>query len=456
MVHHHLRRGGVTRVMYAHARILSEAGEDVVIFTGEAPADPAPEGVRIRVLPELAYRDDHRETEVETCLHELRAEAGADAIWHVHNHSLGKSPVYTDTLCRMAEAGAAMVFQPHDFAEDGRPANLRLLRETLPGFPGRLYPIGPRIRYAVLQTRDAQILRGAGVPRETVRLLPNPVSGNAGPRPPADPPRRVLYLSRCIRRKNLGEFLLWAAKTGGELEFATSLIPENPGELPRFRRWRDLAAAMNLPVKFGLGMAADKSFDDVAGWSDLCMTTSVGEGFGMSFLEPFLLGRPLFGRDLPEITAGFKADGVCLDSLYSTLPVPVEWLDEAFWPRAAATLKSWRSAMGISEPLPESQIRSAWVRDGRIDFGRLDETAQEAVLGQVDDLNLAWPQCFSMETRAQNRERIAEAYGPAATLRRLRELYAGLRDARAEIDHADASRVRDAFLSPEGLSLLRS
>ncbi|MCH8514455.1 MAG: glycosyltransferase [Kiritimatiellae bacterium] len=456
MVHHHLRRGGVTRVMYAHARILGEAGEEVMIFTGEAPADPVPEGVRIRVLPELGYRDDYSETEVENCLRALRSEAGADLLWHVHNHSLGKSPVYTAALCRMAAAGEAMVFQPHDFAEDGRPANLRLLRKTLPDFPRQLYPIGPHIRYAVLQARDAEILCKAGVPRDAVRLLPNPMSGNAELLAPADPPRRVLYLSRCIRRKNLGEFLLWAAKAGDELEFATSLIPENPGELPRFRRWRDLASDMNLPVQFGLGMAADKTFDDVAGWSDLCMTTSVGEGFGMSFLEPFLLDRPLFGRDLPEITAGFKADGVCLDALYPELPVPVDMLDDAFWPRALSSLQTWREAMEISDPLQLEHLQATWVREGRIDFGRLDEPAQESVLSQSDALNLEWPRNFPKDTRVHNRDRIAEAYGSEATLRRLQELYAGLQDAKPETTHADATQVRDAFLSLDGLSLLRS
>ena len=35
------------------------------------------------------------------------------------------------------------------------------------------------------------------------------------------------------------------------------------------------------------------------------VTTSVAEGFGLAFLEPWLFGKGLLGRNLPEITVDF-------------------------------------------------------------------------------------------------------------------------------------------------------
>ncbi len=51
------------------------------------------------------------------------------------------------------------------------------------------------------------------------------------------------------------------------------------------------------------------------------VTTSVAEGFGLAFLEPWLANRPLFGRKLPEVTEGNKKAGVNLASLYTRLDV---------------------------------------------------------------------------------------------------------------------------------------
>lgn len=456
LVHCHLRRGGVTRVMFSQARLLRDAGHEVVLLSGESPAEPPPEGVEVRVIPGLGYRTDHSPAAVEALARALRAQAGGEVLWHFHNHSLGKNPVLTSVVDLFASEGGRMVLQIHDFAEDGRPGNLRLLRETLPEFPDGLYPVSPGIRYAVLQARDARALRAAGVPAEAVRVLPNPVTGIGIPPAPRDPPRRALYLSRAIRRKNLGEFLLWASLYGDELEFATSLVPENPGELPRFERWRDYAESRALPVTFGLG--GNRPFADTTAWSDLCVTTSVGEGFGMSFLEPFLLGRPLAGRDLPDITTGFKEDGLRIDNLYPELPVPLDSLDEGFWPRARETVRNARAALGIHTPVSTRDLKTAWSPDGEtIDFGRLDEPAQETVIDQAPGWGLALQLDIPPETIRQNREHILGMYGAAASTKRLVELYEGLRNAPASpLEHAKGDAIRDTFSSLEQMRLLRS
>ena len=128
------------------------------------------------------------------------------------------------------------------------------------------------------------------------------------------------------------------------------------------------------------GMHPDTPFNQVVSSADACITTSVGEGFGMSFLEPYLMNRPLFGRDLPDITAGFNSDGIRLEGLYNTLPVPLDSLDPDFWPRAHHTVNRYRATLGIPSPLDLPALQTAWVTAGQIDFGRLDETVRTRLL----------------------------------------------------------------------------
>lgn len=452
LVHHHLHRGGVTRVMVKTAEILRDAGEEVCILSGEQPPEPLPEGIRFQCIPSMGYLDEAHPTDADKLVATLSALAKDGDLWHIHNHSLGKNPAVTDAWIRLAESGQQVVFQPHDFAEDGRPANLARLRETFPGFPDRLYPIGPNVRYAVLQERDRGVLTGAGIPAGHVHLLPNPVTAESFA-PPADPPRRILYLTRAIRRKNIGEFLYWANLLGHELEFATSLLPENPAEKVIFDQWQAFAEKQKIPVTWGIG-ASERSFREVVEWGDSCITTSVGEGFGMSFLEPYMMSRSVVGRDLLEITAGFKADSVDLSQLYERLPVPVDAVDADFWRRAVLQAGTWSEAMGVTAPPQENDLRSAWVQDNQIDFGRLDEPAQQEVLQRSFFDGREFP--FQSATlQESNRTAIEEAYSPRCMLRRLQNLYTDLEPSKG-LDYAEGNAVRDSFLSPEALYLLRT
>lgn len=455
ILHHHLRRGGVTQVMYASAGILRDAGEAVEIWSGEPATALLPDGVGFRHHPGLAYRADFSDSDCQDLIRDLRNCHKDGDIWHVHNHSLGKSPVVSAAICALAAQGLPLVLQIHDFAEDGRPANLNLLRDTLPGGLSQLYPVGPNVVYAVLQARDRDVLLGAGVPSGRIVLLPNPISGDVKIPPPAATPKRILYLTRAIRRKNIGELIYWAKALSAHFEFATSLIPENPAEKPNFDAWVSFCESEQIPVKWGLGLCG-KSFSSLLSDSDACITTSMGEGFGMSFLEPYAMGRRVLGRDLPPITAGFKQDGVQLSHLYPALPVPADALDAAFWSRAHQAVSQWRRRMGLSVAPAQDALPQAWVHAGQIDFGRLDETAQRHLLKtlplsgqQAEDLL-----CGSGSEMPENQRVIAEHYHPDTYGRRLQDLYALPGSGRAT-DHADADKVRDAFSDLRTLSLLR-
>ncbi len=154
LLHHHLRRGGVTRVMVKTAELLRDAGEEVCIVTGENPPEALPEGIGLQVIPGMGYLDEAHPTDADDLFATLSGLYDDGDLWHIHNHSLGKNPAVTDVWVRLVEAGQRVVFQPHDFAEDGRPANLTRLRDRFPGFPDRLYPIGHHLRYADSGPRD--------------------------------------------------------------------------------------------------------------------------------------------------------------------------------------------------------------------------------------------------------------------------------------------------------------
>ncbi|WP_295879411.1 hypothetical protein [uncultured Thiohalocapsa sp.] len=487
IVHYHLQTGGVTRVIQHACTALLARGAKVAVLSGEAPQAALPAGTRVQVLAGLAY-EERRAAQSPDALAAAMVQAAREAlgdlpdIWHVHNHSLGKNTAVPGTVLRLARGGHRLLLQPHDFAEDGRPMLYGRLRRVLAdGDIGRLsallYPLAPQIHYAALNRRDQDFLAAAGVPQTQLHALPNavavgttPDSGSAEPahaqQRRAAGRRLWLYPTRAIRRKNLGELLLWAAVAGEEDHFAATQAPQNPQELPRYQRWVALAAELGLPMAFGVG-AGDRPFPALVAESHALVTTSIAEGFGLAFLEPWLLGRPLAGRDLPEITADFTAAGVRLPALYPQLRVPLDWLDLTRLRAAYATAATERAA-AYGRPAGDAAER-AWahaVQDRRIDFGRLDEPAQETVIRHLhaDPGARAELRPRSLRVAADpdlinaNRSAIAAQYSVPGYGARLEAIYAAVAAAEPSphFSAADGSALLARFLAPERLWLLRS
>jgi hypothetical protein len=70
------------------------------------------------------------------------------------------------------------------------------------------------------------------------------------------------------------------------------------------------------------------SLVDLLAISEAVMTTSIQEGFGYVFHEPWLAGKLVFGRNIAAVTCDFVAEGLNLDHLYDHLLIPMEWLDQ--------------------------------------------------------------------------------------------------------------------------------
>ena len=53
----------------------------------------------------------------------------------------------------------------------------------------------------------------------------------------------------------------------------------------------------------------------------MAVSTSVLEGFGFVFIEPWSAGQCVIGRNIPSVTMDFKKAGLSLDHMYSVLLV---------------------------------------------------------------------------------------------------------------------------------------
>jgi glycosyltransferase involved in cell wall biosynthesis len=120
--------------------------------------------------------------------------------------------------------------------------------------------------------------------------------------------------------------------------------------------------------------------------ADAIVSTSVAEGFGMVFLEAWLAGRPLVGRNLPEITADFVEQGIQFPWLYDELSIPKSWLDEH------GLRSEWTSAYRLAcgaygvEPLADrelSQQINTLLAGESVDFAALPPTLQAMVIRRV-------------------------------------------------------------------------
>lgn len=465
ILHFHLRPGGVTRVIELAVESLSNQPADVLVIAGE----PIPDSCRITAegaacVPELAYgvgpqlADALYNAVDAACIR--RWGEKADVI-HIHNHALGKNFALPLVVARWAGEGRALILQLHDFAENGRPANYRLLKRHLGGIAGlsrTLYPVSPNARYAILNSRDRASLQASGL-ADGVSVLPNPVAippgGSAIERDIFEAERLIVYPTRAIRRKNLGEAVLWAALAGKGDKIVLTAGAQSEADQVRHEQWRSLAETHRLPIVFDAQARFSRPAYDFLLGADVCLTTSVMEGFGMAFLEPFLAGKPLFGRDLPFVTTDFLATGLRYEGFYERLEIPARLIDRealaaSIRERVGAACRDYE--ISFSEDFVRQALASVGNGDS-IDFGRLDETMQSAVIEKIAaDPTLAGecaPNALKpdFESVRKNQRVVIDQYAVSNYGTKLLALY---KEAAARpggtAEFLDASRVLSAFV----------
>lgn len=447
-LHYHTKKGGVTTVIGQQISVLRDEHRCILIKGEEGGVDF---GVPSYVVPGLAY-DKHRdaETDPETTADEILSILdGSFEVLHIHNPLLKKNKNLIRIIRRLKERGVHLFLHIHDFAEDGRPGVY---------FKEDAYP--DDVHYGVINTRDYALLSKAGLREQGLHYLPNMVS----PLPYGDTPDGrdlVLYPVRGIRRKNLGEILLLSLFIPEGLSMGITLPPNSPGDRKIFEHWRETAAKHRLPVLFNLGTVED--FSVILGRTRFVVTTSIKEGFGFSYLEPWTIGKEVRGRYLDAVCPDFEKQGISFGCLYRSFTVPAAGFDrETFRERWTQGVTAWAGNFGMS--LDMSDIERCFEKkfggEGA-DFGSLDETAQTRLIEQAagsPELRQTiltmnpWLADFFADSKEEgfrktveaNRRIILKTYGPDEYKKRLLKIYKKLSN---HVPHGvEKKKVLDAFM----------
>ncbi len=344
IIHYHLNPGGVTRVIDSQiAGIKSISPEtNLQVLCGHANEMVVAHEVSAIVEPILGYSTASDKNDffhsVNSIMDFFRFHLKGNTVFHFHNPTLGKNPAVTFSAYLLASQGIPVVYHCHDFAED-RINNFSLLNSTIPDYSEVplsqvMYPNYPNCHFVVLNSCDYTRVLNAGIETSRVHLLPNPVAiqtalsdtNQAECRNKIcktlniNPNKKICtYPVRLIERKNPGEFILLAALFQDTAEFVVTLPPKNPQELPQYEFWKAFCSRNGLKIIFEAGEQVNH--EELMNISDFCITTSIREGFGMVYLEPWLTGSPVIGRGLPCITEDFVKQGVVFPRLYDHLHV---------------------------------------------------------------------------------------------------------------------------------------
>jgi glycosyltransferase involved in cell wall biosynthesis len=322
MLHYRLRPGGVTTVIRNAQRAL--AGRHEVEILAEFGYDDRPARSRSAFLAEARF------------LLEKLPQTGR---LHTHNISLGKNPRLTCAVKMLAEQGRVRVLnQIHDFPEENRPAQLRALRYCTGRRDDQFYRQLcyydlPNVRWATLTSTDAEKLAARGIPHGKIRVLPNPVDDEFFIQPcrrDARPviaayarehgyrfdPRQPFLLSpmKVMERKNNAEAVALIAQLPG-WQLVISLDATSPRDRVYSDRLKRRIRREKLPVVIGVGQVFENPLP-LFHTAHAILTTSKQEGFGYAFLEGWLSGKMVVGRDIPEVTQDFIAAGMDLTHLY--------------------------------------------------------------------------------------------------------------------------------------------
>jgi hypothetical protein len=187
----------------------------------------------------------------------------------------------------------------------------------------------------------------------------------------------------------------------------------------------------------------------------------------MVFLEAWLAGKPLFGRDLPEITLDFKQAGVWYPDLSSSFLIPKACVDLNAVRKSLLT--NYRDVLQqFAVPIPsDGELErefEALVTYDSLDFAILDRSQQadlivkagsdQVLTDRLRSLNLPCKSLLNGDLNQQaglieaNSETILSEFSLVSTGERLRGIYHSLLQAGTEALYSlnRPQAMRDEFL----------
>jgi hypothetical protein len=458
-LHYHLKTGGVTTVLKQQLVAIPQKWQ-VLVLTGLPPETPLP--ADFVHIPELGYSsqykkkidpDDVAETIINAIRHKFN---GLCDVLHVHNPTLAKNKKILDILKSLQKRGVTLLLQIHDFAEDGRPFD----------YIAEEYPAD--CHYSVINQRDYEILLAAGLKKEGLHRLVNTVSPSRIKSRPKLVKPLALYPIRAIRRKNIGEAILLSLFFRHGQILAVTLPPNSLSDIKSYEGWKVFVRDQKLNLAFDQGL--NHEFETLVLSAEFLITTSITEGFGFSFLEPWLFEKLIWGRNLPDICRDFTANGLRLEHLYNGLFVPADWVGlQRFNQKWTACVLNACTRFNL--PTNKALILKALdsiTKDGLIDFGILDEAAQKKVIVRLISSRKAADKLIQInpflsdpgmvsdknERILTNKRIVQEYYNPKIYRQRMLDLYDKVTTTPVK-QRIDKTALATAFLKLEEFSLLK-
>ncbi len=243
--------------------------------------------------------------------------------------------------------------------------------------------------------------------------------------------------------------------------------PNEFKEIKLYNQWKRLIEKRKLNVKFEIGekIGIERIFYS----AKIFITTSVAEGFGLAFFEPWLYSKPIIGRDLPEITNPFCSNfGIDFQHLYPVLPIPVDLINIDDFKNVLFHKRKIFMNLYLKKSSKQDQLetfKAAIYNKTFIDFGRLDVTNQIKVIekiSSISDKSILPIRTIEQlipknEIVIKNKAAIEKNLGIEAYFKRLLVIYKKVASSvpSSVNSYADASVLLNHFLKPSNFICLR-
>jgi len=318
--HYHFLPGGVTTVIKNQIHFLKQFFPDInfILISSDDKKDSMPDNYKKLYFPEFDYIENisldkkSLEQKIEKILYEIHKQY-KNSIWWIHNHHLGKNPIFTHILSKFLESTEQKaILQIHDFPECARLENYQTLLNFYPDI--KLYPLGKNIIYSVINKNDYEILRSSGIPENKLVYLPNiyikkeikynaiqydleKLSYQNGFHFNKNLPI-VLYPVRSIRRKNILEAILFN-KVLQNFNLIVTLPANSKSEINYSNLVKTIFLKEKVIGAWGIAAQDNNIFDFILKNSKLIISTSILEGFGLFIFDALSAKKNFYARELP-------------------------------------------------------------------------------------------------------------------------------------------------------------
>lgn len=326
-LHYSFKEAGVTRTILNNVMGLRAHSNDLkFIFAGDSFTSSIPQDIERRYI-------NWGTPDVLSQIQKVTKDAD---IVIIENPTVGEFPKITLTFKEYVEKNPdkKIIYRIHDLIDD-RPHFFKDFKKIAGNFE-EIYPRSNNVSFLTLTSFDKRRLIQKGL--KNVEVLPNSIVvsdlHNTEDKSLSlrktferegiiNPGEKILaYPVRVLRRKNIEEAIL-LTKILNEIEGTYRLVVTIPLDEDYRIEIENLANDYDVPCSIGkaskyIGFDKKEKYTiaEFYSISDLVISTSVVEGFGFAFIEPWIAGTPVIGRKISYITDDFEKNGINLNHLY--------------------------------------------------------------------------------------------------------------------------------------------